>query len=108
MEFLWRKRRFVLLAPLHHAMEAPSDLSVVVLTASVAGKPDSLEVFDAEGHRRATIGPPEGFQFYYLTALPKGELSVVCLNVGAPDDWSDWHFRVDTTNLQLEKWGRSK
>lgn len=108
MEFFWKGHRFILLAPLHHAMEAPIDLSVLVLTASVVGKPDTLEVFDAEGHRRAVIGPPVGFQFYYLTALPRGMISVVCLNVGETTDWSDWHFRVDTVNLQLEKWGRSK
>jgi hypothetical protein len=65
------------------------------------GLPERLHVFSGSGKEVASLGPPQGFQFYYLTRYPKLGAAVVCVAPEPVDGWRDWHFGFDRKSSKL-------
>ncbi len=75
--------------------------NVVVVLADVSDLPETLLVFSCDGKKLASLSPPEGFQFYYLSEHPELGISVVCVTSDSIDGWHDWHFGVDLKGHNL-------
>jgi hypothetical protein len=63
--------------------------------------PDRLHVFSGSGTAMARLGPPQGFQFYYLTRYPRLGAAVVCVAAEPVEGWRDWHFGFDPGSGKL-------
>jgi hypothetical protein len=60
-----------------------------------------LHVYSAEGKEIAVLGPPDEFQFYYLTSYSTVGVAVVCVAREPVDGWQDWHFGFDPKTKTL-------
>jgi hypothetical protein len=83
------------------AMADPVHDLVLALEAAPQGLPRRLHVFAAAGTEIATLDPPEGFQFYYLTPYEKLGVAVVCVTAEPVEGWRDWHFGLDPKTQKL-------
>lgn len=60
-----------------------------------------LHVFAENGTLIASLGPPNGYNFSYLTKHPEVGVAVVAGTNEKIDGWYDWHFGFDLTKKSL-------
>ncbi len=82
--------------------------AIVVLLSEAAATRDRLEVYGFDGSRLASIGPPSGFDFYYLSEHAQHGVSVVCVANAPINGWYDWHFRIDIDNGRVVRTSPAK
>ncbi len=75
--------------------QADATNDCVLALEATATLPSRLHVFASSGAVLATLGAPQGFQFYYLTPYPQLGVAVVCVTSQPVEGFRDWHFGVD-------------
>ncbi|WP_113929474.1 hypothetical protein [Bacillus sp. P14.5] len=81
---------------------------VAFLIGEDSTNPEKLLVYNLNGEKLFDNSKPDGYQFMYLSSHPKAEIVVVCGIIdieSSEESWSDFYFKVNLNEDNLERIG---
>ncbi|MBZ5712249.1 hypothetical protein [Nannocystis pusilla] len=93
--------------PAEQVLEWPGRPLIAVLLASGV-EPQRLLLLGPDGQIRGRLGPPAGFELYYLELDPHRGVTAVCTTDTPINGWSDWRFAVSPEIHTLQRFSPSK
>ncbi|MDC0669813.1 hypothetical protein [Nannocystis radixulma] len=100
-------RTHTLPGPAEQVLAWPGRPLIAVLLEPSAG-PQRLLLLDVDGQTYARLGPPDGYDLYYLEPDSGRGVTAVCTTEPPVNGWRDWRFAISVERGELQRISPSK